>query len=41
MTVVHDIEMKISYYFGELKVMVILNILNSTRQFFAIRVLII
>jgi len=40
MTVVHDNEMKI-YYCGELKVMVILNILKCKRQFVAVRVLII
>jgi hypothetical protein len=41
MTVVHDDEIKISYYCGELKVMVILNILKGKRQFVAKRVLII
>jgi hypothetical protein len=41
MIVVHDIEMKISYYYGELKVMVILNIPKGKRQFAAIRVLVI
>lgn len=36
-----DIEMKILYYYGELKVMVILQILKGKRQFVTIRVLII
>lgn len=41
MTDVHDIEMQVSYYYGELKVKVILNIRKGKRQFVAIRVLII
>jgi hypothetical protein len=41
MTVVLDNEMKMIYYCGELKVMVILNILKGKRQFVAVRVLII